>query len=42
MGIERWVGKCLEISAFRFKVGVYNVQYINVGALIIGKSVGHF
>jgi hypothetical protein len=40
MGIQRWVGKCLEINAFRFKIRVYNVQYTNVGALIIGKGVG--
>jgi hypothetical protein len=41
MGIQRWVvGKHLEINAFR--IGVYNVQYTNVGALIIGKGVGHF
>jgi hypothetical protein len=44
MGIQRWVGKCLEISVFRFrfKIGVYNVQYTNVDALIIRKGVGHF
>jgi hypothetical protein len=42
MGIQRWVGKCLEISVFRFKIGVYNVQYTNVSALITGKGVGHF
>jgi hypothetical protein len=42
MGIQRWVGKHLEINAFRFRIGVYNVQYTNVGALIIGKGVGHF
>jgi len=42
MGIQRWVGKCLELNAFRFRIGVYNVQYTNVGALIVVKGVGHF
>ncbi len=42
MGIQRWVGECLEINAFRFKIGVYNVKYTNVNALIIGKGVKHF
>jgi hypothetical protein len=42
MGIQRWVGQCLEISVFRFMIGVYNVQYTNVDALIIGKGVGDF
>jgi hypothetical protein len=42
MGIQRWVGNCLEISVVRFKIGVYNVQYTNVGALIIRKDVGDF
>ncbi len=26
----------------RFKIGVYNVQYTNVGALIIRKGMGDF
>jgi hypothetical protein len=42
MGIQRWVGKFLEISVFRFKIEVYNVQYTNVSDLIIEKGVGHF